>query len=229
VLAVFDRCAWTFEKRCTILAMMGEVPRLLVFLHAAVKQRAFQAELQKALANISVTSVGRPSDFERAREAGQDALLTHPVVLEAYGIKPRLHGFRVGRSAEPYSLVGVGSVPRPATVPSVGALDILGREGTETFVQHLLGARASVERVTKVEDLLALLQMQRVRSVVLPTRLFPELAKASRLPLVEVELSLQVELPALAVVGPFGAQVLSAITKLSGQLADILGVDQWLP
>jgi len=43
---------------------------------------------------------------------------------------------------------------------SVGALDFLGRDGMATFVQSVVGAHPKVERVTKVEDLLPLLQVR---------------------------------------------------------------------
>ena len=45
-------------------------PRLLVFLHVAAKQRAFQTELQAALPGIVVTAVGRTGDFDRALGEG---------------------------------------------------------------------------------------------------------------------------------------------------------------
>jgi hypothetical protein len=207
----------------------ADAPRLLVFLHSAVKQRAFQAELREPLPGLSVTSVGRVSDFERARKQGQDALLTHPVVLQTFGVTPRLRGFRAGKPDEAYSLVSVGALLDPLLAPSVGTLDILGRDGTVSFVRRLLGASPEVERVTKVEDLLALLQMKRVSAILLPTRLFPELAQASRLALVQRELATRVELPALAVVGPEGEKVLAAVTKVAARFANLIGVDQWLP
>jgi hypothetical protein len=39
--------------------------KLLVFLHVALKQRAFQSELQAALGDVAVTTVGRTADFDR--------------------------------------------------------------------------------------------------------------------------------------------------------------------
>src|SRR4030095_2168418 len=136
--------------------------RLLVFLHVAAKQRAFQTELQTALPGIVVAAVGRTGDFERALAEGQDAVLTLPVVLAAHGLAPVLRGVRQGSADEKYSLVGTEAAPDPGKVAVVGALDLLGRDGMATFVQSLVGAHPKVERVTKVEDLLPLLQMQRV-------------------------------------------------------------------
>src|SRR3954471_20719658 len=113
--------------------------KLLVFLHLAIKQRALEAMLQSALPGISVTAVGRIADFERALEESQDAVLTLPVVLEGKSLAPRLRGFRGGSADEKYCLVGADTAPEPARAGSVGALDLLGREGTTAFVHKLLG------------------------------------------------------------------------------------------
>jgi len=201
--------------------------RLLVYLHTAVKQRAFQSLLQSGLPGITTTTVGRIADFERVLSQGQDAVLTLPVVLGAVKLSPALRGHRGGSSDEPFALVGTGGSPDPRRVAAVGALDLLGRDGTNSFVHRIVGAQPRVERVTKVEDLLPLLQMQRVDAVLLPARLVSELRATSRLPLVERTLDQRVGLPAAATVGPGGAAVLSAIGRLPRDASKLLGVDEW--
>ena len=200
---------------------------MLVFLHVALKQRAFQSELQAALAGIVVTAVGRIGDFERALKEGQDAVLTLPVVLAAHGLSPKMHGQHKGSPDEKYSLVGVDAVPDPVRVATIGALDILGREGMNAFVQNLVGSQPKVERVTKVEDLLPLLQMQRVDAIVLPSRLLNEIKASSRLNLAQRELPVAIGLPAVASPGAGGAAVLAALTRLPKVLLEALGVDEW--
>jgi hypothetical protein len=201
--------------------------RLLVYLHINVKQRAFQSLLQTGLPGITTTTVGRIGDFERVLAQGQDAVLTLPLVLGAQKLTASLRGHRAGSSEESYALVGTGGAPDPKRVGSVGALDFLGRDGTNGFVRRLLGRDTRVERVTKVEDLLPLLQMQRVEAVLLPTRLFSELQATSRLPLVQQSLDTRVGLPAAASVGPAGSSVLSAISRLPRDVSRLLGVDEW--
>jgi len=201
--------------------------KLLVFLHVALKQRAFEGELQAALPGVEVRAVGRLADFERALGDGADAVLSLPPLLTAHGLTPKLQGLHGGSPDEKYSLVGAGTAPDPARVAAVGALDLLGREGTNAFVYGLLGSRPKVERVTKFEDLLPLLQMQKVDAIVLPTRLLPELQEASRLQLAPRELTKLVKLPAVASVGAGGADVIAAITHLGGKVAKTLGVDAW--
>lgn len=208
-------------------AALGASPRLLVFLHVAVKQRAFQNLLQSALPGVGVTAVGRVADFDRALADGQDAVLSLPAVLQAKGLAVQLRGFRQGASDEKYALVGADATPDPARVRAVGALDLLGREGTTAFVHGLLTSGPKVERVTKVEDLLPLLQMQRVEAIVLPQRMVGELRGMSRLNLAARELSNKVGLPAVATVGPAGAVAVAAVAKLPAEAARSLGVEEW--
>ncbi len=205
----------------------AEGARLLVFVHVAVKQRALQTLLQSALPGLTVTTVGRVADFDRALEEGQDAVLTLPIVLLARGLAPKLRGLRGGSPDETYSLVGADSAPDPANVKIVGALDLLGREGTSSFVQGLLGAKPKVERVTKVEDLLPLLQMQRADALLLPSRLFAEIRSTSSLNVAQRELPGKVGLPAVATINDAGASALAEVGKLSGEAARALGVESW--
>ena len=206
---------------------MSAAPKLLVFLHVAVKQRAFQGELQTALSGIDVTAVGRIGDFDRALAEGTDAVLSLPVVLGARRLRPAMHGRHQGSSDETYALVGVDSMPDLAKIQNVGALDLLGREGTDSFVERLLGAKRKVERVTKVEDLLPLLQMQRVDVILLASRFVVELRKASRLNLVQRDIASKVELAAAANTGAGGAQIFAALSHLPASLSSAMGVDEW--
>jgi hypothetical protein len=201
--------------------------KLLVYLHVAVKQRAFQSLLGAGLPGVDTTAVGRVADFERALQDAPDAVLTLPVVLAAQGLSPALRGQAHGSTEERYALVGTGATPEPAKVSSVGALDLLGREGTNRFVRRLVGQQARVERVTKIEDLLPLLQMQRVDAVLLPARLVTDLRTASRLALAERELDVTVGLPAVASTGPAGPSVLGAISKMPRDVSKLLGVEEW--
>lgn len=201
--------------------------RLLVYLHVAVKQRAFQSLLGAGLPGVDTTAVGRAGDFERALQDGPDAVLSLPVVLGANKLSAALRGFSRGSSEERYALVGAGSAPDAGKVASIGALDLLGRDGTNRFVRRLVNPQARVERVTKIEDLLPLLQIQRVDAVLLPARLVSELRAASRLTLVERELEVTVALPAVASTGPGGAALLTAISKMPKDVSKLLGVEEW--
>ncbi len=216
---------------CEAWGVPGEVchgmTKLLVFLHVSLKQRAFQGLLQSALSGVDVTAVGRIADFERGLADAPDAVLTLPVVLLAKNMRVALQGLHAGASEEKYALVGADSAPDPSRVKTVGALDLLGRDGTNAFVSRMLDNATKVERVAKVEDLLPLLQMQRVDAILLPQRLFSDVKSASRINLVARELGKPVGLPALAALGPGAAAVSSSVSKLPMSLSETMGVDGW--
>lgn len=174
-----------------------------------------------------MTTVGRVADFERKLKERPDAVLTLPVVLKSKGLSPALRGYRSGIPNEKYVLVGVDRAPNPKQVASVGALDILGRSGTKRFVANLLDARPKVVRVTKVEDLLPLLQMRRAEAILLPARLQSTLASASRLRLADRELPGDVGLPAVSSFAGGESRVLSAVRSLSPNTSRLVGVDSW--
>jgi hypothetical protein len=201
--------------------------RLVVFVQTAIKQRALQTLLQAALPDLTVIAVGRVADFDRALEEAPDAVLTLPIVLEARGMSPQVRGWRNGAAEEPYALVGVDAPPNPATVKTVGAVDLLGREGTDVFVRGLVGSSVKVERVTKVEDLLPLLQMQRADAVLIPSRMYPDLASTSTLRLGQHELPTRVGLPAITGLGGGGGQAVERVSRLGGEAARTLGTDSW--
>jgi hypothetical protein len=201
--------------------------RLLVFLHLAVKQRALQGELEASLPGLTVTAVGRLGDVDRALSQGQDAVLALEPVLRARGYPAKLQGYRGGSAEEAYALVGVDVAPDPLRARVVGALDILGREGTAAFVHEVLGAAPRVERVTKVEDLLPLLQMQRADSILLPARQTSELRQMTQMNLAQREVQKRVGLPALAQLTPGGAVAAQGLLKLPAALLSGLGVDAW--
>jgi hypothetical protein len=202
-------------------------PKLLAFLHVPLKQRAFQSELQAALGGVAVTAVGRTADFDRGLWDGPDAVLTLPVVLAAHGLPVTLQGLRRGSAEEPCALAGVDATPDPATVATVGVLDLLGRDGMNQLVLGLLGRLPKVERVTKVEDLLPLLQLQRVDAILLPSRLLGEVKAPTRLNLVSRELPRGIGLPAVASRGPGGPEIVQAIRRLPARIAGALGVAEW--
>jgi hypothetical protein len=198
-----------------------------VYLHLAVKQQALQSALQNALPGLVITAVGRIADFDRALADGRDAVLSLPIVLSAKRFEPVLRGERQGALDEEYVLVGTDAGLDVLRAKSVGAVDILGREGTTSFIHALIGAQPRIERVTKVEDLLPLLQMQRVDGIVLPARLVPDLRSTSRLVLVERRLATRVGLPAVAAISSNAELAIGAIRRLPRAASLLLGVDQW--
>lgn len=201
--------------------------RLLVFLHLPLKQRALEKVLGDTVPGVEITAVGRIADLNRALKSGQDAVLSLPIVLAAKGVPSQLQGVRGGKTDEPYVLVAADRVPDPAQVNSVAAIDILGRSGTQSFVRALLGGGPKVVRVTKIEDLLAVLQMRRAEAILLPERLTSDLREMSALNLVQRRLDVRVALPAVGATGPLANEVMTAVNRMPARTKRLLGVDEW--
>ncbi len=178
-------------------------PVLHVFLQLDAKSGAVEKMLQEQLPALGVTVFSRYRDLEDATATGNpDGLLAIPPVLEQRGQKPVLQGTREGKHSEPYLLVWVGSsLDGPLSGKTIGAVDVLGRDGTQSFVARLLkSSDIKVKRVAKTEDLLALLEFSAADGILLPSSALARLSERTRLAIKSRAVPGQVVgLPALAV------------------------------
>lgn len=197
---------------------------LVVFLHLDMKQRALQEMLASALEGVDVTAVGRYSDLERQLSAGVDAVLALGPVLSSLNLKPAVTGLYGGRDTEPYALLRRSKSPG---VHKVGAVDLLGRKGTNSFVQEVLKSRVEVERVTKLEDMLRLLQFEMADAILLPERMVAPMRSKSELALESSRTPSEVGLPALSVVTPNGNPIADKLKRVPTSVRSQLGVDSW--
>src|SRR5262245_52848719 len=161
----------TLELEGVESARADTKPKLLVFVPTDIQSLALQKMLAEALPGTDVVAFGRFRDFENGLAQKPDAALTLTPVLKAKGLASSVVGSNNGSNVEPYVLVSAGKSVEANKVTSVGAVDILGRQGMKDLVTELLGTTPNIERVTKVEDLLALLQFGSVDAVLLPERL----------------------------------------------------------
>lgn len=203
-------------------------PSLYVFLHTLLEPRALGKQFEGALPGVAVWVLTRSRDFSQVRSHHPDAVLALAPVLRANGFQAQLQGKKAGRATEPYVLLANGRV-NPGALSSVGAVDILGRREMPKFVASLLGGNEpQVTPVTKLADLLALLQLGRVEAVVLPARDAEPLMKRTRLTLAVTSLSQsEVGLPAFAPVTPAGNGIASRLNALPSLLQEEIGVDSW--
>jgi hypothetical protein len=202
-------------------------PRLHAFVPTDIGVQSFQKLLAQALPGTEVVAFGRHRDFETALREGPDGVLTLEPILRAKQLRPAVMGNNGSGSTERYALISVGQVADPATVTSVGAVDILGRQGMKEFVASLLGASPKIEPVTKVEDLLPLLQMASVDAVLAPERLVHSLQAKSKLDLHATRAPGAVGLPALSVMTAAGTVLARDIKRLGPQVSEQMGVTRW--
>jgi hypothetical protein len=207
-------------------------PAVHVFLPLDIASSAVERALQEHLPDLTITVFGRFRDFEEARGLSHpDAVVAITPVLAYRGEAVTLQGKRGGASVEAYVLA---SADRPLDGPidgkTIGVVDLMGREGTQDFLSHLLGSRdVKAKRVSKIEDLLPLLEFKAADGVVLAGVAVPRLVERTRLAITTRELpDALVGLPAVAVVNPAVAEVVVKSFQGLDPVTDrLLGVDAW--
>jgi len=202
-------------------------PRLYAFVPTGLGALSFQKLLAQAMPGTQVVVFGRHRDFDNALAEGPDGVLTLEPILRAKQLRPVVVGNNTSGSTEKYALISVGQAVEPADVTSVGAVDILGRQGMKEFVANLLGTSAKIEPVTKVEDLLPLLQLGSVDAVLAPERLVHALQAKSKLDLHTTRAPGAVGLPALSVMTAAGTVLARDVKRLGPQVCEEMGVTRW--
>jgi len=202
-------------------------PRLFVFVPTAMGVLAFQRLLAQAMPTVQVVAFGRYRDFESSLAERPDGVLTLEPILRAKQLRPTVVGNNAFGTSERYALISVGQSFEPASIGSVGAVDILGRQGMKDLVANLLGASPRIERVTKVDDLLPLLQLASVDAVLAPERLVPSLQTKSQLDLQVTRTPGGVGLPSLSVQTVAGAPLAHNVRRLSALVSQEMGVTRW--
>ena len=154
-----------------------------VFVPTLSRPRAIEEALELALPSVDVVVFARFSDLAAAaRSRAPDAVLALPVSLSMLGLKPALQGTLGSSSEQQYVLL---SRNEPSTTKRliVGAVDVVGTLDFETYVRHLTKSSEwqSVTRVTKVVDLLPLLQFRMADTVVVAEEHVSEFRSRSRI------------------------------------------------
>jgi hypothetical protein len=208
-------------------------PSLYVFLHTDVKSTVLERTLQVKLPELEVTVFGRFRDFEAALAAKPpDAVLALEPLLASRSLKASLRGVSNGDKSQRFVLLSAGAAPLDGALSgrTIGVVDLLGRTETQTFAARLLKTPdVRIKLVTKLEDLLSLLQFSAADAILVPASMVKPFTERSRL-------SLHVrELPD-AVVGRASVAVLStepraaitrAIQHLDTATNKMMDLDGW--
>jgi hypothetical protein len=213
-------------------AAAADRPTLFVFLQTDAKATVFEKTLQQKLPALSVTVFGRFRDFEEALSARRpDAVLVLHPLLVSKGLTVTLRGVQRGEDAERYVLVSAGA-PLAGSLSNrlIGAVDVLGRKETHGLVAGLLKAPdVRTKLVTKLEDLLSLLQFSAADAVLLPGGAVKAFTERSRLSLHVRDLpDARVGRASLAVLSAgVSAVVVQQIQGLDRATNEMMGVDGW--
>ena len=210
----------------------GAKPVVYVFLQLDAKSSVVEKTLQQQLPELGIVVFGRFRDFEEGLSNGHpDAVLSITPVLEQRGKTVSLQGNRGGKPAEPYLLASVNQ-PLEGSLAgkTIGVVDLLGRDGTQAFLNGLLKATdIKIKRVAKIEDLLPLLEFSAADGIVLPSSMLGRLLERTRLVVKSKELpGGPVGLPAVAVLNPAVRDlVVRSFQNLDLPTKRLLGINSW--
>jgi hypothetical protein len=207
-------------------------PSVYAFLHTDTKSATLARSLKDKLPGLEVTVFGRYRDFEEAMSSHRpDAVLALQPLLGSQKVPVVLQGVRGDQDWEPYVLLATGpAVDGSLAGKLIGVVDVLGREGTQDFVTKLLKTSdLKLKRVTKMEDLLPLLQFSAADAVLVPAGAVKSVTERSRLPLKVRELpDARVGLPAVGVLNAkVRAVLVQQIQGLDTETNKTIGVDRW--
>jgi hypothetical protein len=207
-------------------------PVVHVFLQLDVKSSIVEKALQQRLPALSVIAFGRYRDFEEGLSNSRpDALLAIAPVLEKEKLRATLQGQRGGKGTETYLLASVSHpIDGPLGGRTIGVVDILGRDGTQAFVEQLLKTTdIKIKRVAKMEDLLPLLEFSAADGVLLPRSMLARMLERTQLPIKHREISGEpIGLCAVAVLTPsFRDTIVKSFQNLDGPTKQMLGIESW--
>lgn len=205
---------------------------LYVFLQTDVKSTVLEKTLQAALPDMTVTVFGRFRDFEEALASRPpDAVLALQPLLAARKLQVTLRGLGDGRDVEPYVLMSAGTqLEGSLSGKTIGVVDLLGRAATQVFVEGLLKTPdVRLKLVTKLEDLLSLLQFSAADAILVPARVVKPFTERSRLVLhVRALPDAVVGRAAVAVLAPAAREAVArGIRRLDKATNQLMGVDAW--
>ncbi len=209
----------------------GPEATLYVYAVTPLRARALEQKIEESMPGVDVTVFGKLSDFRTALEVNPpSAALSPKPVLASLNRNPDLQGVRAGSDAEQYLLVSTRALTKEMLSSlRYGMVDLVERKSLPKFVAGLLGVSDTpeVQRVTKIEDLLQLLQFQTADAVLLPERFRSDFESKSKMSFTILSLSTaKVGLVAVTFINN-RQPVENAIRKLPKQVLADLGVDEW--
>lgn len=209
------------------------MPALYIFLHTDAKPAALTRALSRKLNILDVTVVTKYRDLEDGLSAKSlDVLMAPSPVLDSLHIDVGIQGMRNNKAWEPYVLVSSDDISLDhLDGKTVGVVDMLGRDEMQKLVDSVLGTKGmKVRRVTKLEDLLALLLLSAADAILVGESIVPLFQQRSRNPLNQYAIpGARLGLPSVGFLNQNVRPIVTnAVLGIEPETNRMLGVERWM-
>jgi hypothetical protein len=210
-------------------------PVVYIYFPSTMRPMVMQQKFIDLYGEENVAVFGRYQDFkEKVLVSKPDIVIAKPQTFqELTGYTERLTGVRNGSVVEPWVFVSVNKGVAMDSIPrmGIGTIDFLGRVNTERFVSGLLNLPVTLNRATKIEDLLTMLTFDKVDAIFISESVVDYMQKTSRLKLVVTTVpACTTGIVTCAIRnGKNEPAIEQFITRLSKIATPILEIDQWKP
>lgn len=195
-------------------------------------EKELKAGLSQAFPGVHLSIFTRFRDFRKALGKNlPDAILTRPLVLEAFPSIPlviQFQGSQSGSSMEPFAFIANKPLGGKEEM-ILGAVDIKGRKETSAWLEEALPEKTvRLKAVSRMEDLMSLLLFDYVDAIVVPTRDIQWFQDKTEKPLLIQDHQFKVGLPVIATLPQVDhQQLIQALQKV--KIDDQgMGVDKWV-
>ncbi len=208
--------------------------KVYVFYPSVARPQTVQDKIQKSVQGVAVTVFGRYNDFTTKMETEPaQIVITKPSLIAQFsGYEIKMNGVRSGKTEETYVVLSIDGGIDPAAVGAetiIGTLDILGRNGMNTFAKQFFETVPKLKRVTKVEDLLPLLTFNMAAGILIQEPAVQYFKSTSNLNFTITKLPESKDgIVALAVkTGGNAEKVASALKSADKELCSFFEVELW--
>lgn len=228
ILILLIVCVW-------YLTSEAAGPMVYVYFPSTMRPLVMQQKIINLYGEENVAVFGRYQDFKEMIIVNKpDIVIAKPQTFEEIpGYTGRLVGVRKGSIVESWVIVSVNNGVKIDSLPrlGIGTIDFLGRINTERFVSGMLNLSVSLNRATKIEDLLTMLTFEKVDAIFISESVVDYMKKTTHLRLVVTEVpSCTTGIVTCAVRnGKNEAAIEEFITRLSKIATPVLEIDQWKP
>jgi len=147
------------------------VEKIYVFFPSNINYQSMQNAMTGLMKETSITVFGRYNEFiSKINSEPPDAIITKTMLIkEQLGdYEILLNGERNGKAIENYVILSAGEPFGADSVNSetvIGVLDVLGRNGMNSFSKLFFPVQPKLKRVSKLEDLLSLLSFDLIAGI----------------------------------------------------------------